>query len=105
MAVTFEWGEDLHGRSVLLARKARGKISVSEIQEVMMRDERYHGAWAVLFRAREDSGYQGWGDDEPKGDVLELYQVGDGEKCPLCAAIYAGVDYCPHCGEMLRGDT
>ena len=104
MAIAFEWDKDRHGRSVLLAKKARGKISIRELQEAMTGDYNYMGAWAIVLVAREDSGYAGWGDiDEPKGDVLELYQIGDGEECALCAVVYSGVDdYCPHCGERIK---
>lgn len=104
MALKFEWDEDVHGNSVLLARKARGKISISELQDEMGRDYRFNGAWAIVFQTREDS-YTGWGGgEELKGDVLELYQINDDEKCPVCAAIYKSVDYCQHCGEKLRDD-
>lgn len=102
MALTFEWDKDIYGRSVLIARKSRGKISIAELQEEMSRDYRYNGGWAIIVRAQEES-YQGWGGgEEPKGDVVELYQLGEDESCPVCAAVYRGVDYCPHCGEKLR---
>lgn len=103
MALSFEWDKDLHGADILLVRKTRGKISVPELQEEMRKNYGYHGAWAILFKAQEESGYQGWGDEQdPKGDVLELYRIDDGETCPLCAVAYSGVTYCPHCGERLR---
>ena len=98
----FEWGNDLRGNSVLVARKSRGKISVSELQEAMGRDCRYQGHWGIIFKANDD-GYQGWGDNtEPKGDVLELYRIGDGEDCPVCAAVFSGIEYCPHCGDAIK---
>ena len=102
--ITLEWGEGFRGNSVLLAKKKRGKISVAELQEAMNYNYNYSGAWAIVFRAFEDGGYAGWGDNQyPKGDVLELYQIGDGENCPVCAAILV-VEYCPHCGESLKGE-
>lgn len=102
MGISFEWDRDLRGNSVLLARKSRGKISIAELQEAMERDYRYQGSWAAIFKVSEDS-YQGWGGgSEPKGDVVELYQIGDGENCPVCAAVFSGIECCPHCGERLK---
>jgi len=102
MGITFEWDNDIRGRSILLARKKRGKITVAELREELSRDWRYSGAWALIVRAQEES-YQGWGGgEEPKGDALELYQIGDGEECALCAAVFNGIDYCPHCGERIK---
>lgn len=98
----YEWDRDRNGNSVLLVRKSRGKISISELQEELSNDYRFNGVWAVVFAAREDS-YQGWdGGETPKGDILEVYPIQDGESCPACAAVYQGVEYCPHCGEQLR---
>jgi hypothetical protein len=105
MALEFEWDKDVHGRNILLARKKRGKITIAELQEEMSRNYNLCGGWALIVKVREES-YIGWGGmDEPKGDVLELYQIGDGEQCPVCAAIYEGVEYCPHCGERIREET
>lgn len=98
--IEFEWEKNVHGKSILLAKKKRGKISIPELQEAMRDDYRYEGGWAVVFVVREESGYQGWGDsEEPKGDILELHQLGEGENCPVCAAVF--VEYCPHCGERV----
>ena len=99
----FEWGTDLRGNSVLLARKSCGKITVAELQEELSRDYRYQGHWGIIFKADEESGYQGWGDHiAPKGDVIELYRIGDGENCPICTEVFSGIDYCPHCGEQIK---
>jgi len=101
MNITFEFDNDLRGIEVLLARKSRGKISISEIQEAMRDDNRFQGGWwAIVFKTQEES-YQGWGDiNQPKGDVLELYRVDDLEACPICATVLS-VDYCRHCGEQI----
>jgi len=97
--ISFEWGNDIRGNNVLLAIKKRGKISIAELQEAMQ--EKYdESAWAVVFGVRAD-GYQGWG-EEPKGDMLELYKVDDWEACPICAATFCGIEFCPHCGERIK---
>ena len=99
--ITMEWGKDIHDNSVLLVRKAKGKISIPEIQAAMIaRGWDFCGAWAILVAVRED-GHQGWdGGRDPKGDVLELYQIGDQEPCPICAMPI--VEYCPHCGGRIH---
>lgn len=103
MGLNFEWDQDLYGSDILIVRKNRGKISISELQEAMSADYRYCGAWAVIFKAREERGYQGWGGgEEPKGDALELYRVEDWETCPICAATFSGIEFCPHCGERIK---
>ena len=102
--IELEWGEDFRGKRILLAKKKRGKISIAELQEAMNYNHNYSGAWAVIFRVFEDGGYIGWGDlDVQKGDVLELYQLGEGEGCPVCDVVLI-VEYCPHCGECLKVD-
>jgi predicted amidophosphoribosyltransferase len=35
---------------------------------------------------------------------VALLIIEDYETCPICAAVYEGVEYCPHCGERLRKD-
>jgi len=103
MAFKFEWETDCHGNDILLAIKKRGKISIPELQEEMRKDYRLHGGWALIVAVREDGGYQGWGGgEEPKGDVLKLYRVEDWETCPICAATFSGIEYCPHCGERIK---
>ncbi|MCL1789967.1 MAG: hypothetical protein FWG40_01200 [Peptococcaceae bacterium] len=105
MGIDFTWDTDIRGNSALIARKSRGKISIAELQAEMSKYYQYEGAWAVIFKASEESGHQGWDSGvDPKGDVLELYRVGDGEECPICTTTFCGVDFCPHCGERIKED-
>ena len=103
--INIEWGRDRHNNSILIATKARGKISIPELQEAMQGfNYQYEGMWAILFTVREDS-YQGWFDDtdDPKGDVLALYQINEGETCPVCSVVFEGL-YCPKCGERMTNN-
>jgi len=100
--ISFEWVEDRNGNRILQATKKRGNISITELQEVMREDYNLCGnVYAIVFPVHEDGGYQGWGDEENKGDVLFLYQYADWEPCPICFKDLV-VDYCPHCGEKIR---
>jgi predicted amidophosphoribosyltransferase len=38
-------------------------------------------------------------DDEPEGDAVQLYQLGDSDNCPVCGAMLPSFEYCPHCGQ------
>jgi hypothetical protein len=101
MAISFEWDKDFRGNEILLVRKTRGKISISELQEGLSKNYNFLGGWAVIIKATEEAGYQCVpGAGELKGDVVELRRVDDWEDCPICAAVLAA-DYCPHCGEHL----
>jgi len=103
VALKFEWDKNIHGKDVLLARKSRGKITISELQEELSKNYNFLGHWAVIVKASDESGYQGWGDnDVPKGDIIELHRVDDWDDCPICAAVISGVDYCPHCGDSIK---
>ena len=106
MAIKFEYGKDSRDNEILLAIKTRGKITISELQEQLSNDYRYQGTWAVIIKAQEESGYQGWGGgQEPKEDVVELRRVDEWENCPICAALLSPIDYCQHCGERLKTEN
>ena len=48
-------------------------------------------------------GGAGWGDEnEPRGETVELCEIGAYEECPICRTMLPEKDYCPHCGESLR---
>ena len=102
MRLKFEWDTNSRGMDVLIARKVRGKISITELQEEMSRNYNYTGAWAVVFKVSDES-YQGWG-AEPKGDALELYSVDDWAVCPICTVAFSGIEFCPHCGERIKAN-
>lgn len=102
--LTAEWDEDIVGRPVLLIRKSRGKITVDELVDFLLRDYRFTNyAYAMVINVRE-SMCEGSGwlmDEEPKGDVVELYQLEDEENCPVCGRILT-YQNCPECGAELK---
>jgi len=100
--INLEWDTDRHGKSCIRASKKRGKISTDELQEAMHNNRSMNeGYWAIIFKTCED-GYQCWFNEEPVGDEVFIYQVDDGESCPVCFKDLV-IDYCPHCGENIRG--
>jgi hypothetical protein len=103
-----EYGYDHTNQSVLVLRKARGKITIAEIEEFLRYEQggRYQGRYAVFLNATESScGGSGWMDEiDPPGDVVSLYPMEDGGECPCCRR-YLVMDSCPHCGEDLHNTS
>lgn len=104
--ITFESEKDTFGNWLLLIRKSRGRLALQEIGDLLRyeSDGKYQGQYAIIINAAEQTcGGSGWDDgSEPKGDVAELYELGAGENCPVCAKMLPDPNYCPHCGESLR---
>lgn len=102
--LTAEWDEDITGRMVLLVRKSRGKITLDELTDFLLRDYRFtNHAYAIVIQVKESMCEgSGWEmDEEPKGDVVELYQLEDGDNCPVCGKILT-YQNCPECGADLN---
>jgi hypothetical protein len=98
--LTHEWDRDVFGNPVLLLRKARGKISLDESANHLRYDDRLAGHWVIILNASEATCGVGWPIEEPKGDVIELYQIEAENTCPVCARL-TPPEYCPHCGEKI----
>lgn len=94
--IRFEW--DFKREGLLYAIRDRGTITMSELLDAL-REEGYAGyMFTIVFNVHEDAGYVGWGDyDEPEGDTWKLWQVVDGDPCPICQQI-SPPQYCPQCG-------
>ena len=104
--LTAEWNYDQEGKlNILTLKKKRGKITVEEIGDFLRYSPQgaYQGNWALIIRAGDQTcGVSGWMDDfEDSGDVVDLYQLEDGEKCPICRKLLPP-QYCPECGADLR---
>lgn len=104
--LSLQWDYDIAGNLVLLARKKRGKITVQELTEQLGRDDRFYGMfYGIIINANGDGGQcTGWiGEEEQKGDVLELYAMSDREDCPFCGRMIMQ-ETCPECGAYLGGE-
>lgn len=101
--LTAEWDTDITGRYVLLVKKSRGKITIDELTEFLLWDSRFtNHAYAIVIRVYENMCEgSGWDIEEAKGDVVELYQLEDGDDCPVCGSLLV-YQNCPECGAELR---
>lgn len=103
-----QWDMDVHGQSVLLIEKKRGKLNLDEIGDFLRYSPGgiYQGHYVAIINATEATcGASGWMDDEtPQGDAVELYKVEDGETCPVCQHEAPSFQWCPECGASLTGE-
>lgn len=102
--IEYRWDRGDFGRSLLVLTKAKGKLSIGEIEQYLLADYRLHGHYVILIKATESQmGGSGWGDEkEPVGDVVVLCQVEECSLCPICGVEAKPKDYCPHCGKELE---
>lgn len=91
-------------RDILTVRiqKRRGKLTLNEIEDLLRYEDRqaWCGHYAILLNCSEatlgDCG--DFLDGEPKGDVVVLYPVEEGDYCPVCGELAPPFLYCPSCG-------
>lgn len=104
--ISFESEKNEHGNWLLRIKKSRGKFTLDEIADLLRYENHgnYQGNYAMFINAGEATcGGSGWDDGtEPKGDVVELYELHSEEICPLCFEMLPDPDYCPECGTKLK---
>lgn len=100
--IRFEW--DCNYPGLLRAIRDKGKITYDELLEAINDssvDLQGHVFTMSFVVDRERLGPVGWMDDgEPEGDVWELWDVMDGEECPVCHKLVPP-QYCPQCGAFV----
>ena len=62
--------------------------------------QRYCGHYAIILNCSEAAmgGDDLYLEEDQKGDTVALYQIEEGETCPVCAVKSRPVEYCPSCG-------
>ena len=99
--IRFEWDGDHEGR--LWAIRDKGKITFDELIEAINDGYAFQGrVFTMTFRVDQDLLEPvGWmGENEPEGDVWELWEVEDGGRCPVCGRLVPP-QYCPNCGSFV----
>lgn len=96
------WICDDRGRPALQITKKRGKLTLDEIEDLLRYEsgQRYCGYYAIILNCSEAT-VDGGGlylEGEQKGDSIDLYQIEDGNTCPVCGKYTPPFEYCPSCG-------
>lgn len=93
---------DHHGTEVVRIQKSRGKLTLSEIEEILRYEynQRWVGHYVILLNCSEATldGPGIFDEDEPAGDAVDLYRIEEGEFCPVCGEFTPPFLYCPNCG-------
>ena len=75
--VTCEW--DNAGRNYYAVTKKRGKLTIEEVEDALREcaDHDYYALIAKVFDVDSSQFFLKFGDDEPKGDYVECYPIGE----------------------------
>lgn len=127
--ITYEWEEDYRGRSVLVVRRKKGKLTWSEVLEELTDSGEYYGrrlllelnvtgelpmdlydegdVW-MLYQPDDYLGKEGAERLRPK-KAIEHYKEPDKFMCPTCSAEVEYEDkkytYCRECGQEVYWDN
>lgn len=85
--------------------KARGKFTLDEIEDLLRyeNNQLLCGHYVIILNCSESTiGGNGCFFEEPKGDVVSLYRIEEGDYCPICGNITPPFEYCPSCGTAWR---
>lgn len=81
----YNWDTDIYGKEVLRVEKKRGKITLSELEDLLRYEPRgiLQGQWVIVLNCIESTcDGTGWHGDEEQGDVVMLREIVD--DCPIC---------------------
>ena len=100
--IRFEWDGERQG--LLWAIRDKGKITYPELLEAINAADGFQGRiFSMQFIVDEERikgiGWEPW-DREPEGEVWHLWEVVDGEPCPLCGKLSRHT-FCPDCGKYV----
>lgn len=100
--ISIERTYDLHDRPVVRILKRRGRLTLEEVSDLLRLEGggEWSGWYAVLLNCTEGTiGGNGLYDSEdPKGDAVDLYEINEGDDCPICGKFIPPFQYCPSCG-------
>ena len=94
---------DYHDIPCVVITKKRGKLTIPEITDTLHYGDHqcWIGRYVILLDCTEVTmGGNGCLDmmDEQPGDAVVLYQLEEGEPCPVCNTSLPPFQYCPTCG-------
>lgn len=101
-SITIQRNYDYMDRPCVTIQKSRGKLTIQEIGDLLRYEgSQWNGHYVILLNCTESTiGGNGCFDmmEQQKGDIVDLYEVADGDNCPVCAAMLPPFRYCPSCG-------
>ena len=78
--------------------KSRGKLTLDDISDAL-RDAGVEGYIVMLLKIGDT--YDGWNNDNSKGDAVDVYIIEEGSPCPVCSQMVPLIMYCPECGKKI----
>ena len=84
---------------IYTVRKKKGKLTVKEIQDAM-NNAGFEGV--AIIAIRMIAGGDGWFDEEPEHDAVDVQMIDEYSDCPICRQMIPTYIYCPECGAKLR---
>lgn len=97
--IRFEWDEKRDG--LLWAIRDHGDLTMTEVLEGLRQIGMAGSLFTIVFFVHEESGFTGWeAYDERDGESWQLWQVIDGDPCPICGKL-TPPQYCGHCGNQI----
>lgn len=100
--VSIQRGYDYKNQPCVTIQKSRGNLTIHEIADLLRyEDSQWNGWYVILLNCTESTmGGNGCFDlmEQQKGDRVALYEVADGDECPVCADVLPPIQYCPSCG-------
>lgn len=97
--ISIERTYDLHDRLIVRILKRRGRLTLEEVSDLLRLEGggEWSGWYAVLLNCTEGTiGGNGLYDsDDPKGDAVDLYEINEGDDCPICGKFIPALPVLP----------
>ena len=97
--IRFEWDPDRNG--LLWAIRDHGNLTMPEVLDGLREIGLAGDLFTIVFVVRDEPDLVGWeAFDEKDGESWKLWQVVDGDPCPICSKL-SPPQYCEHCGAQI----
>ena len=98
--IYFRWDGDRDG--LLWAIRDHGNLTMPEVLDGLRELGMVGDLFTIVFVVRDEPDFTGWeAYDELDGESWQLWQVVDGDPCPICGKL-SPPQYCEHCGAKLH---
>lgn len=94
--------DSLHGCDIVTLRRRKGGITVSDAIEALRDANRWDDSTYCILLSPGNTYQDGYGADDDEDEILTLIDIGNAERCPICAKEDAILRWCPECGTFVR---